>query len=34
VSATQLDHLVVAAATLDEGVRWWQLNGYPIHYGP
>ena len=22
------------AVVLDEGVRWWQLNGYPIHYGP
>lgn len=21
-------------AVLDEGVRWWQLQGYPIKYGP
>lgn len=21
-------------AVLDEGVRWWQLEGYPIDYGP
>lgn len=22
------------AVVLDEGVRWWQQNGYPIQYGP